>query len=79
MEELTPSLVKAAANVVAHEGRLSALAVAQIAVAHKLPAKTCFEFLEYAGILPSGTYERFPAKTKAAIRQLQTQPPEVTP
>lgn len=79
MEELTPSLIKAAAAVVANEGKLSALAVVQIANDHTLPAKTAFEFLEYAEVLPSGTYERLPPKTKAALRRMQTQPPEPKP
>lgn len=58
MQEWTPLLVADAAE--AHEalGKLTPLAVAQIAVKRNFPVKTTFEFLEYAETLPSGTWTR---------------------
>jgi hypothetical protein len=40
------------------EGKLSAAHVFRIAFLMSLPTKTTFEFLEYAGVLPLGTWER---------------------
>ena len=58
MEQWTPLLVSDAEAARQKLGKLTPLAVAQIAVKRNFPVKTTFEFLEYAEILPSGTWMR---------------------
>lgn len=58
MQEWTPLLVADAEAIIADEGKLTLLCVTKIAVKHNFPVKTTFEFLEYAEILPSGTWAR---------------------
>ncbi|NER83303.1 MAG: hypothetical protein F6K42_27880 [Leptolyngbya sp. SIO1D8] len=73
MQVWIPILVADAVEIYVNEKKLTALAISRIAVKRNFPIKTTFEFLEYAKILPSGTWDRLvdrgftAAKAKAAV------------
>lgn len=58
MQSILPDLAAKARVLIAESGKLSALQVAMMAIEFNLPMKTTFEFLEYAEILPTGTWDR---------------------
>jgi len=68
MAELTPKLELLARLIIAKTGKLTANNIAALAVETGLPCKTAFEFLEYAEVLPSGTWDRFHPKSQAKVR-----------
>jgi len=70
MDCITPVLVERATNLPGLEGRLTPRSLAKLAIEFDLPVKTTCEFLEYAGILSSGTWERFPKTTKKELRAI---------
>ena len=68
MTALTPALVAHATKIKEVSGKFTPKDIAALAKEFTLPAKTSCEFLEYAGFLPSGTWERLPERTKKEIR-----------
>lgn len=56
--QYTPPLIAKAKEVVARTGKLTIPDIVQMADELKLPMKTTFRFLEYAGVIPTGTWER---------------------
>ena len=70
MDEVTPKLSFRANELIAHEGKFTPRMIATLAIEFDLPAKTTCEFLEYADVLPSGTWERLGGDRQKAIRDL---------
>ena len=68
MTALTPALVARATKIKEVNGKFTPKDIAELAQEFTLPVKTTCEFLEYAGFLPSGTWERFPERTKREVR-----------
>ena len=68
MAELTPTLTYAAAYIMRETGKLTGNNIAWIAAQVNLPCKTACEFLEYAELLPSGTWDRLHPSSQAKIR-----------
>lgn len=58
MEQWIPILVRDATEAYEREGKLTPLAISQIAVRRGLPIKTTFEFLEHAELIAYGSWER---------------------
>ena len=69
MGEVTPDLVARAKVVIAETGMLTSRDTASFARDFRLPIKTVFNFLEYAEVLPSGTWERLPRVSQERIRK----------
>lgn len=70
MAEVTPALVARARRLIGEQGKFTLTMVATLAQEFDLPVKTTCEFLEYAEVLPSGTWERLAEKTKREVRGL---------
>lgn len=59
MQEWTPLLIAKALEAYDRDGgKLTPLAIGRIAIELDFPIKTTFNFLEYAELLPSGTWDR---------------------
>ena len=69
MGEVTPDLVARAKVVIAETGMLTGRDMASFARDFRLPIKTVFNFLEYAEVLPSGTWERLSRVSQERIRE----------
>lgn len=57
-DKYTPLLIAKAKKIVARTGKLTIPDIVQMADEFSLPIKTSFKFLEYAGVIPTGTWER---------------------
>lgn len=68
MDELMPKLELLARLIMAKTGKLTANDIASLAAETELPCRTTFEFLEYAGVLPSGLWERLSSGSQGRIR-----------
>ena len=70
MDEVTPMLSHRANELIERDGKFTPLMIATLAIEFNLPAKTTCEFLEYARILPSGTWDRLESNGQKAVRYL---------
>ena len=70
MDEVTPMLSRRANELISSEGKFTPRMIATLAIEFNLPAKTTCEFLEYARILPSGTWDRLENKGQNLVRSL---------
>lgn len=69
MDRVTPELVSGANRIKEATNKFTSRNILELAVKFDLPPKTTCEFLEYAGFLPSGTWERFSLATKRLLRK----------
>jgi len=70
MQEISPDLVARAKGMIVCAGAFSPRMIAEVAREFDIPGKTASEFLEHAGVLPTGTWERLPKGTKQQIRAI---------
>ena len=70
MDKVTPMLSCRANELIASDGKFTLRMIATLAIEFDLPAKTTCEFLEYADVLPSGTWDRLGGNRQKAIRDL---------
>jgi hypothetical protein len=67
MASITPALVARAKGMITCAGCFTPRMIAELAREFQLPCKTACEFLEHAEVLPTGTWERLPQRTRQQI------------